>query len=45
LHKFLAAHYEAEGLLAQDAFVSAKHITAEGDPFRDSTARDDAIVW
>jgi hypothetical protein len=39
------AHEEAQDLLAKDAFISAEDIRSEDDPFRDVTARDDAIVW
>ncbi|KAG2202207.1 hypothetical protein INT47_002126 [Mucor saturninus] len=37
------AHEEAVSL--QDAYVMPKDLRAEDDPFRDVSARDDAIVW
>lgn len=41
----IGAHVEAENLLQNDAFTPAREIRNEDDPFRDVTARDDAIVW
>ncbi|CAO3607410.1 unnamed protein product [Mucor hiemalis] len=39
------AHQEAEMLLSQDAYIAPRDLRAEDDPFRDTSARDDAIVW
>lgn len=39
----IGAHEEAVSL--QDAYISLKDLKAEDDPFRDVSARDDAIVW
>lgn len=41
----IGARHEAEMLLSQGAFTAPRDLFAENDPFRDTSARDDAIVW
>jgi hypothetical protein len=40
----IGAHQEAESLLEQNKFIPARDLSKD-DPFRDTAARDDAIVW
>lgn len=40
----LGAHEEAESFLEQGKFIPARDFS-KNDPFRDTSARDDDIVW